>query len=188
MDARTVDEAASRLRELRHEERDDFGLAALALALSLVATQILPELAVPLFVGGLAVGALGVRAAWHRWEIVDRLVGERAAYVISEIRDRAAHEATMERRRMLAAHVRTWLDEPVPHRLIVVAAELDALASELDDDELALDPACAVACARLLSDPERSPLLNPALPQDELRSRVRRIRSGFAPGALANGR
>jgi hypothetical protein len=36
-----------------------------------------------------------------------------------------------------------------------------------------------VACTRLLTDLEGSPLLNPALPPEELRSRVRRIRSGF---------
>ena len=57
--------------------------ARLALALSLAATAVLPELAVPLFVGGLAVGVLGVRAALEQSEIVDRLAGERDAYVIS---------------------------------------------------------------------------------------------------------
>ena len=48
-----------------------------------------------------------------------------------------------------------------------------------------LDPACAVACVRLLSDPEQSPLLNSAQPADELRSRVSQIRSGFAASDLA---
>jgi hypothetical protein len=62
---------------------------------------------------------------------------------------------------------------------MLAAEELEALASELEDDELALDPACAVACMRLLSDLSASPLLNPALPPEELRSRVRQIRSGF---------
>ena len=179
MYARAVDDAASRLRDLRQEERGEFGLAALALALSLVATRLRPELAMPLFLGGLVVGALGVRAAWRRWEIVDRLAGEHDAYVISEIREHAVHEATMERRRMLAAYARTWLDEPITHRIDAAAAELNALASELDDDTLTLDPACAVACVRLLSDPGQSPLLNPALPPDELRSRISQIRSGF---------
>jgi hypothetical protein len=185
MYARAVDESASRLRELRQEERGDFGLAALAIAVSLAATQIRPELALPLFLGGFTVGALGVRAAWQRWEIVDRLAGERDAYVISEIRTRAACEATMERRRTLAAHVRTWLREPLLNRVRDAAVELEALAVELDDDTLSLDPACAVACARLLSDPEQSPLLNVGLPPEELRSRISQIRSGFVSRALA---
>ena len=37
-------------------------------------------------------------------------------------------------------------------RVLAAAEELEALASELDDEELELDPACAVACMRLLTD------------------------------------
>jgi hypothetical protein len=60
--------------------------------------------------------------------------------------------------------------------------ELEALATELEDDELALDPERAVACMGLLSDLDGSPLLNSALPPDELRARVRQIRAGFRHG------
>ena len=66
-------------------------------------------------------------------------------------------------------------------RLVAVADELEALASELEDDGLALDPVAAVACVRLLSDIPHSPLLNPAAPVAELRSRILQIRSGFEP-------
>ncbi len=185
MYARTVDESASRLRELRQQEWSDLGLGALALALSLVSTSLLPELAVPLFIGGIAVGALGVRAVWYRWVIVDSLVGERDAYVISEIRERAEHETTMQRRRVLAVGIRSWLREPVSDSIRGAAAELEALAAELEDDRLTLEPGCAVACRRLLSDPERSPLLNPAFAPEDLRSSVSRIRSGFTSRARA---
>ena len=185
MYARAVDESASRLRELRDEERNGIGLGALALALSLVATLLRPELALPLFIGGLAVGALGVRALWHRWDIVDSLVGDRDAYVISEIRERAVHETTMERRRVLAAALRSWLTEPMSDRVRTRAEEQQALAVELEDERLVLEPVCAVACSRLLDDPERSPLLNPAFPAEDLRAGVLRIRSGFACRARA---
>ena len=187
MYARAVDESASRLRELRGEERNGLGLGALALALSLVATLLRPELALPLFIGGIAVGALGVRALWVRWDIVDSLVGEQDAYVISEIRERAVHETTMERRRVLAAALRSWLREPVSDRVRAAAEELQALAVELEDDRLVLEPVYAVACSRLLNDPERSPLLNPAFPAEDLRAGVLRIRSGFACRARAAG-
>lgn len=183
MYARAVDEAAARLRELRHEEWEDIGLAALALLLAVAATQIRPGLAVPLFLGGLAVGAFGVRALWRRWDLVDRLAGERDAYMISEVLAYASREATMERRHTFAAMVRSGLRQPglaLQPRVHAAAEELEALASELDDGELGLDPACAVACMRLLSDLAESPLLNPELPAEELRSRVRQIRSGFA--------
>ena len=81
MHARAVDEGAAKLRALRHEEWEDLGLGAVAVALAVAATQIWPHLAVPLFVGGVVVGVKGVRAAWRRWDLVDRLAGqiERAA-------------------------------------------------------------------------------------------------------------
>jgi hypothetical protein len=185
MYARAIDEAATRLRELRHEEWEEFGVAAIALALALAATQIRPALAGPLFVGGLALLALGVRSLWRSWDLVDRLAGERDAHVISEVRAYASREATMERRRTLAALIRSRLKEPVEPRIITTAEELEALASELDDGALTLDPACAVACTRLLRDFAESPLLNPALPPEELRSRVRQVRAGFEPRRLA---
>ena len=67
--------------------------------------------------------------------------------------------------------------------MLAVAGELDALAFELEDGDLELDPAAAVACMRLLSDVPRSPLLNRELPTEDLRSRVLRIRCGFRPAA-----
>jgi hypothetical protein len=184
MDARTVDDAADRLQDLRRSEWEDLGLAALALGLAVGATQVVPSLSVPLFLGGLGVGMLGVRALWLRWDLVDRLSGERDAHVISEVRSHASREATLERRRTFAALIRTWVSEPGPIcelRVTAAADELAALASELEDDELELDAACAVACLRLLSEGSESPLLNPALPPEDLQSRVRQIRSGFRP-------
>ncbi len=183
MYARAVDDASVRLHELRREELQDFGLAALALGLALAATQLRPAFAVPLFLGGVAVGALAVRALWRRWDLVDRLAGERDAYVISDVLAYASREITKERRHWFAAVIRSVVSQPGPavvERVRAVAEDLEALASELEDEDLAFDPACAVACARLLGDPAQSPLLNPALPPEELRSRLRQIRSGFA--------
>ena len=183
MYARAVDDAGERLRELRHEEWEKLGLAALALGLAVTATRVRPSLALPLLFGGFVVGALGVRALWRRWDLVDRLAGERDAYVIPEVLRYASREATMDRRSAMATVIRGWLEEPVPSletRVRPAAAELEALVSGLTDGSLELDPACAVACQRLLSDVDESPLLN-AAPPEELRSRVRQIRAGFRP-------
>jgi hypothetical protein len=183
MYARAVEDASARLHELQQEERQDLGLAAFALGLALVAAQVRPALAMPLLLGGVAVGALGVRALWRRWDLVDRLAGERDAYLISDVLAYASRETTNERRRGFAALIRSSVSQPadaVVTRVHAAADDLEALASELEDEELALDPVCAVACARLVSDPAQSPLLNPALPPEELRSHVRQIRSGFA--------
>ncbi len=182
MYARAVDDASVRLHELRQEELQDFGLAALALGLALAATQVRPAFAMPLFLGGVAVGALALRALWRRWDLVDRLAGDRDAYVISDVLVYASRETTKERRHWFAAVIRSVVSQPGPAvvaRVHAAADDLEALASELEDEELALDPACAVACARLLGDPAQSPLLNPALPPEELRSRIQQIRSGF---------
>lgn len=188
MYARAVDEAAERLRALRREERGDLTLAALALGLAVVATQVRPALAAPLLFGGLAVGALGLRASWRRWDLVERLASEGDAYVISEVSAYASRAATMERRHTFAALIRSRLPQPglvSEGRIVAVTDELEALASELDDSALALDPAAAVVCMRLLSHFAESPLLNPELPPEDLRSHIRRIRSSFRPHRLS---
>lgn len=182
MNARAVDDATTHLRELRHEEWAGFALAAIAIGLSLAATQVRPALALPLFLGGVVVGVLGTRAFWRRWDLLDQLADERDAYVIADVAAYASRETTIERRRGFAAFIRGVVREPelgCEERVRVAADDLEALASDLEDEEVALDPACAVACLRLLSEPVVSPLLNPRLPPEDLRSRVFQIRCGF---------
>jgi hypothetical protein len=186
MYARAVDDAAQRLRTLRHEECGDLALAVAALAGAVAVTQVHPPLAAPLFLGGLAVGVLGLRALWRRWDLVERLAGERDAHVIPEVLAYARREATMERRRTFAALIRRELPRsgrPVHARVAAVADELAGLAQELEDDALELDPVAAVSCMRLLSDVTESPLFNTSLPTEELRSRIRRIRCGLRPAS-----
>jgi hypothetical protein len=182
MYARAVDEASSRLRELRQEEWGDLGLAAFALGIALVATQVRPAFAIPFFLGGVVVGARGITALWRRWDLVERLADEPDAYVIPEVLAYAGREATVDRRHIYAALIRGELQQTglaYGDRVTRAAEELEALVLELEDDELDLDPACAVACMRLVNDVSKSPLLNPALPPELLRSRIRQIRSGF---------
>lgn len=187
MYARAVGDASKRLRDLRREGWADLGLAVLVLGLALGATQVHPRLALPLLIGGLFVSSLGVRALWRRWELVERLACEGDAYSISEVRAYASRETSLERRQSFAALIRSTLQHSTgaaERRLLGVAGELEQLASELEDEDLTLDPASAVACQRLLSDPG-SALFNPAVTSGELRSRVRQIRLGFRPRSLA---
>ena len=186
MYARAVEEAGTRLRELRREERENLGLGAVALALALAATQMHPPLAMPLFLGGLAVGASGVRAVWRRWDLVDRLAAERDAFAIPEVLAYASRETTTERRADFAATIRGWVDTqeaPTDPRCRALFAELDELARELDDPGLELDPACAVDCMRLLG--VESALFDRSSSSIELRAQVRRVRSGFRAAAGA---
>ena len=84
----------------------------------------------------------------------------------------------METRQVLAASIRRLLEHPGA-RVRLEAEGLEALARELDDPTLSLDPACAVACKQLLTEPTFSPLFNEAMPADDAGSRVRQIRAGF---------
>jgi hypothetical protein len=181
MYARAVDDAGAQLRELGHRGWESLGAGVLAFALALAATQLHRPLAVPLFVGGLAVLLAGVRAVWRHWDLLDRLTEERDAYVIPEVRARASREATMERRRAFATDLRDTLGHPAGYTPRAdVAEEIAALAAELEDPGRALDPACAVACMRLSSDPA-SPLFDPDALHADILCRVARIRAGFSP-------
>ena len=95
-------------------------------------------------------------------------------YVIAEVRAYAARQATMARRHSFATAIRSTVQETAPSRISAAAQELEALAQELDDENLELDPACAVACMRLLEDPADSSLLDAVAP--------RRSCSGASPG------
>jgi hypothetical protein len=182
MYARAVDDAGTLLRSLRREKWEDLGLAAFVLVLAVVAAAFRPALALPLFVGGLALGALGLRALWRHWDLLERLSGERDAYVIPEVYAYASRETELGRRQSFAALIRSRLPQPglvSDARVVAAAEELEALARDLEDGALTLEPAAAVCCMRLLTDLGESPLLNPSLPPEDLRSRIRQIRSGF---------
>jgi hypothetical protein len=141
MHPRRIEEADVRLRELRHEEWEDAGLAALALGLAVAATEVRPALAIPLLAAGLAGTVLAVRAFWRRWELLDRLVVEQDAYAIPDVRLRAEQVESMTNRRAQAASIRDTLKAPglaLGERVVAAADELESLVWELDDEELAM--------------------------------------------------
>jgi hypothetical protein len=190
MDARAVDESAEQLHALKQVEIADVGLAVAALAFAVAAAEYRPAFALPLLLGGLFIGACGMRALWRHGELVQRLARDRDAYAISEVRAFASSMATTGRRRAFAAAIRHRIrveEGCFRNRIGPVAEELSALASELEDDELVLEPFSAAACGRLLSDFAWSPLLNEALPVEDVSSRVHQIRSGFRPRGAAAG-
>ena len=183
--AGAIDEAERRLRELQREQWGELGLALAALALAVAASQFHRAFAIPLLLGGLVVGARGIRAAWLRWDIVDRLVGDRDTYVIGEVGAYAARQATMARRHSFATAIRSTVRETAPSRVGAAAYELAALARELDDEALELEPACAVTCMRLLDELPDSWLLDAASSQETLQSCISRIRAGFSTAVTA---
>jgi hypothetical protein len=182
MVARAVDDARTRLHDLRTDEWQEGAVGAAALALAVVVATRHSDFAVPLFVGGIVVGARGLLAAWRRWDLVDRLIGEPDAYAIPDVLARARREAGMSNRRMLSASIRRRV-AITDTRAALFSEDMVALADALADPELELDPAWAVACSRFLSDHENSPLLNAALPAVDVPRRIVQIRAGFHPRA-----
>jgi hypothetical protein len=174
--ARAVIEAETRLAELRHDEWQQLGLAALALGASLAMTAAYEPLVAPLFVGGMALWLLGIRSLWRCWDLVDRLADDRDAYIISAVRAYAARDARMDRRHTNAAALRYWATQA---DLIEVVSELEQLARDLEDSDLDLSPDCAIVCRRLLTDPTVSPLLNGGL-GDDLHETIVEIERGFS--------
>ena len=85
----------------------------------------------------------------------------------------------MPNRRWLSLVIRSRLELGANPRVVANAEDLSALADELGDPQLELEPACAAACSRLLTDELASPLINYTLPADDVRSRLVQIRSGF---------
>ena len=184
MYARAVDDAAAHLRELRHEEWAGFALAALAIGLSLAATQVRPALALPLFLGGVVVGILGTRAFWRRWALLDQLADERDAYVIPDVVAYASRETTMDRRRDLRCRSFAPPCESLESAASSVYEPPRAISTHLPWSSRTRSshstPHAPWRALRLLSDPALSPLINPVLPPEDLRSRVFQIRAGFS--------
>lgn len=178
MHARAIDEAQARLFELHNDEVQDIALGGVALSASLASTALFPPLAVPLFVGGVTMGVLGIRALWRHWDLLDRLADDRDAYAIRQVRDYAARDARMERRAYFAELARSWARTP-DVTIAEVGDELEELARELEDATLDLDPAAALACRRFFTEPMASPLFDGVHPTDDLRSCITRIRAGF---------
>jgi hypothetical protein len=187
MNAEAIKQAEHQLHEFRLEEWADLGLAASAMGLALAASVIHPPFALPLLIGALASAILAGRAFFRRLDLADRLLLDRDAYAIPEIRRRGEDMASMENRRALAQTVRGRLT-PEPGysrspRVVATAEALGTLASELEDERLSLDPVCAVRCHQLVSNYADSPLLNSLLPDEDIQVWIRRIRLGFEPRA-----
>ena len=71
-------------------------LSAAALSVSLVLTGVYRPLVLPLFVAGVALGALAIRSLWRRWDLVDRLADDRDAHVIPEVGAYAARHGRVD--------------------------------------------------------------------------------------------
>jgi hypothetical protein len=177
MNARQLDEAATRLHDLRAQSAGDFMLAAVATGLALTATQLRPVLAMPFLLGAIGVGFLGVQAYVRRVFLVEDLADDRDAYSIPDVRRFGERVRTPAHRRQLAQSIRLATADSSREeaaRLASVRVELDQLLAVLEDDQCPLEPHRLVTLEHWLNDPGGS-FRNPLVPAAELRSRLRRL-------------
>ena len=177
MTARQIDEAAERLRDLRLQSVEDLALGGTAFALAMTASRVRPSLAVPLLLGAMVVTFLGLRALVRRRFLVEDLAVDPDAYAIDDVRRYGARTASIEHRRLLARSVRATLDGStagVAVRVSALRPELEQLVEVLEDERRTLEPPTAVAIERRMHACP-SPLQDPAVSVEELRSRLRNL-------------
>ncbi len=181
MNARQLDEATTRLHDLRAQSVGDLVLAVVATGLALTATQLRPVLAIPFLLGAVGVGFLGVQAYVRRVFLVEDLADDPDAYAIPDVRRFGERATTPTHRRRLAQSIRVAMTDSSYEetaRLQSVRVELDQLVAVLEDKQRSLEPYSLVTLEHWLNDPGGS-FRDPRVPAAELRSRLRRLLVDF---------
>ncbi|HYZ82499.1 MAG TPA: hypothetical protein VE571_14580 [Solirubrobacteraceae bacterium] len=194
MSAREVEKAGADVERSLHRARRLLLAAIVVAVLAIAAVPASPGFAVALAVGA----ALELGAALAFWlsrrERIERLALDPSAYVIPAVARFGARVCALRERRRLAAFIEAIVHErghPLELHLVGRAGHyaqlLDALACDLASPAARVEPAVAVACRRLLTRPVESPLYNPNLPEEDLRSLLLRIRAGISSADLRTG-
>jgi len=179
MSARDVEQLGRKLRDLYERTIGELALAAVAFVLALLATELQPDLVLPLLAGALGLTVLGIVAFVRGHLLVEDAALDRDAYLLPEVRRFGERAASPGHRRELAAWIRRAVavsPEIASPRVDENRAALEELRDDLERPELAFEPSCAVALERLLHD---GGLYDAGLPADQLRSRLTQILAGF---------
>jgi hypothetical protein len=184
--------ARARLETLGRRHRELLmGSAILALASLVVALLGRSQLAFSLAFGAAVGLAFAYLARSERAHLLTRLVAQGD--------DSLFHEAEAFARKLLAppmrlrlargleraaeagrpgVHEYTWMR---PERVYDLREELLRLAAGFRDLGLAVTPASAALCRRMICEPVASPLYNPKIPEAELARLLAVIAAGFSP-------
>jgi hypothetical protein len=194
IDERAVDPHAAQAALDRLAGRRREGLVgALCVAIAGAVLAVAGQLAIALPAAAGAVVGLLVALSAHgdRRQLVVRLVGQRSAYSIPEVAEAARRMATRERRNELARSLTRIVMaatgfEPASPTLAPLHARVEAHADEilaiaylLARDGVKVHPASLALLDRLITSAPRSPLFNPAVPEQHLRIALQRIRSAI---------
>jgi hypothetical protein len=184
--------ACARLEMLGRRQRDLLtGSAVLALAGTVAAARGHSQLAFSLAFGTAVGLAFAYVARSERAHLLTRLVaqGDESSVVDARAYARRLSAPSMRLRlargleRAAAAgrpglHEYTWIP---PERVFDLREELLRLAEGFRDLGVAVTPASAALCRRMLCEPVVSPLYNPRIPEAELTRLLGVIAAGFGP-------
>jgi hypothetical protein len=185
MNARAVEHAEGRLRELKAAQLGGAALTLVTFGAALAATELHRELAIPLLLGALTMAFLAARAFVREHLLIEDLALDRDAQAIPQVRRSALRASAPKHRRLVAASIRGALDASSGRVARVEAnrSRLEQLEAALLDERLDIDPASAVALERLTQT--GSAFYGSVPPDDELGSRLQRILAGFRPASTA---
>lgn len=186
MDARAIEQASRELELRRLDELANAALALVAAALAALSALFESQVALVLAIGAVFAAVLAVVAAVRRHWLIECLALDPDAYGIAAVRRYGCRLTSPRARKRLSRSLRTLVADPWrcgpcirPTRVEPFAADLLELAHELEDTGIEVEPVSAAGCLRLLSDGAESPLLNPALPIEDLWAALLRIRGGI---------
>ena len=182
--------ARARLETLARRARDLLGGSAVFSAAGAAATAAgHPQLAFSFAFGAALAGAFWYLARCERAHLLTRLVAQGDALLVGEAEVFARKLAAPPMRLRLArrleraaeagrpgVHEYTWAR---PERVFDIREELLHLAAGFRDLALAVTPASAALCRRMLCEAAASPLYNPKIPETELARLLRVIGDGL---------
>lgn len=182
--------AATELLSLRRLAAQRAVVTGAAAALAAPVAAFDSRFAVALGVGSIAEGLLTFVVLSRRRDLLLALASDRNAYALADVRHFGASLVAPRRRLWIARTIADVLRESGgPHSLYVVdrvAAEapaLVAIAQALASHTTVIEPTAMAALLRLLTDAQKSPLLNPAAPSDKLGEMVAVVLAGIHPRA-----
>jgi hypothetical protein len=182
--------ARARLETLARRARDLLGGSAVFSTVGAAAAAAgHPQLAFSFAFGAALAGAFWYLARSERAHLLTRLVAQGDASLVGEAEVFARKLAAPAMRLRLArgleraaeagrpgVHEYTWVR---PERAFDIREELLRLAAGFRDLAVAVTPASAALCRRMLCEAAASPLYNPKIPETELARLLRVIGDGF---------
>jgi hypothetical protein len=182
--------ARARLETLARRSRDLLGGSALFSMVGAVAAAVgHPQLAFSFAFGAALAAAFWYLARSERAHLLTRLVAQGDALLVGEAEVFARKLAAPPMRLRLArgleraaeagrpgVHEYTWAR---PERVFDIREELLHLAAGFRDLAVAVTPASAALCRRMLCEAAASPLYNPKIPETELARLLRVIGDGL---------